>query len=48
MNDAFKDIDTEDLADPDVIKPIVASIIEGQAGFKGHESNVTTTGLASV
>ena len=33
MNDAFKDIDTEDLTDPDVIKPIVASIIEGQAGF---------------
>jgi len=31
--DAFKDIDTDDLSDPDVVKPIVASIIEGQAGF---------------
>ena len=33
MGDAFKDIDTDDLADPDVIKPIMASIVESQAGF---------------
>ncbi len=46
LGDAFKDIDTDDLKDGDVLKPIVANIIESQASFVA--SSVTSgTGAAT-
>jgi len=33
LGDAFADIDTDDLGNADVVKPIVASIVESQANF---------------
>jgi len=52
MTDMFKDIDTEDIADMNVITPIVASIKESQASFLTASTKsgagVTATESASI